>query len=101
MLLAELFGLESPSRDAHVHVSVETAFDRSERFVDPVAPDRTCAPVVVYHFDMLFGQKGWYTGLPDDLWTYAFEEGEFTSIPLGGRLGKVFKFGKQPVNAFL
>ena len=47
------------------------------------------------------GQKGWYTALPDDLWTYDFEEDEFTSIPLGARLGKVFKIGKQPVDAFL
>ncbi len=59
------------------------------------------APVVVYHFDSLFGEKGWYAALPDDLWTYDFEEGEFTSIPLGARLGKVFKIGKQPVNVFL
>ena len=35
------------------------------------------------------------------MWTYDFEEDEFTSIPLGARLGKVFKIGKQPVNAFL
>jgi hypothetical protein len=59
------------------------------------------APVIVYHFDTLFGEKGWYTALPDDLWTYDFEESEFTSIPLGARLGKVFHIGKQPLNAFL
>ncbi len=59
------------------------------------------APVIVYHFDTLFGEKGWYAAAPDDLWTYDFEESEFTSIPLGARLGKVFSIGKQPVNAFL
>ena len=59
------------------------------------------APVVVYHFDTFFGEKGWYAAAPDDLWTYDFEEDEFTSIPLGARLGKVFKIGNQPVNAFL
>jgi hypothetical protein len=61
----------------------------------------SAAPVVVYHFNTLFGEKGWYTGLPDDLWTYDFEESEFTSIPLGARLGKVFHIGKQPLNGFL
>jgi hypothetical protein len=59
------------------------------------------SPVLVYHFDSLFGQKAWYAGLPDDLWTYDFKKSEFTSIPLGARLGRVFSIGKQPVNAFL
>ncbi len=59
------------------------------------------APVLVYHFDSLFGQKQWYAGLPDDLWSYDFKKSEFTSIPLGARIGKVFSIGKQPVNAFL
>ncbi len=49
----------------------------------------------------MFGEKGWYAALPDDLWTYDFEESEFTLIPLGARLGKVFSIGKQPVNVFL
>ena len=35
------------------------------------------------------------------MWTYDFEESEFTLIPLGARLGKVFSIGKQPVNVFL
>jgi len=59
------------------------------------------APVVVYHFDTLFGEKAWYAGLPDDLWTYDFKRSQFTQIPLGARLGKVFSIGKQPVNGFL
>ena len=59
------------------------------------------APVAVYRFDTLFDEKGWYAGLPDDLWTYDFETSEFTSIPLGARLGKVFSIGNQPLNAFL
>ncbi len=32
---------------------------------------------------------------------YDFKKSEFTSIPLGARIGKVFSIGKQPVNAFL
>jgi hypothetical protein len=59
------------------------------------------APVVVYHFKELFGQKGWYTALPDDLWQYDFEESTLVSAPLGLRLGRVFPIGKQPVNMFL
>jgi len=57
-------------------------------------------PIVVYRFSSLFNQKGWYGGLPDDLWTYDFVEGEMTRITAGARLGKVFAIGKQPVNMF-
>ncbi len=35
------------------------------------------------------------------MWSYDFRKSEFTSIPLGARLGRVFSIGKQPVNAFL
>ena len=57
-------------------------------------------PVVVYHFDDFLGEEGWYTGLPDDLWTYDWNLDRFTQIPVGARLGKVFAIGKQPVNVF-
>lgn len=58
-------------------------------------------PLIVYHFNELFGQKGWYTGLPDDLWQYNWEDDEFAQITAGARLGKVFNIGKQPVNMFV
>lgn len=59
------------------------------------------APLAIYHFASLFGEKGWYLGLPDDLWTYDFKQDEFTVIPAGLRFGQVFSIGKQPVNLFL
>ncbi|MGI9415170.1 MAG: hypothetical protein ACR2PM_15955, partial [Hyphomicrobiales bacterium] len=58
------------------------------------------APVVVYHFEEFFGQTGWYTAAPDDLWQYDWEVDKWTQIPLGLRLGKVFNIGQQPVNMF-
>jgi hypothetical protein len=57
-------------------------------------------PVFNYHFNELFGDKGWYAGTPDDLWSYDHEVDEFTTVPIGARLGKVFSIGKQPVNMF-
>lgn len=58
------------------------------------------APVLVYHFEELFGQTGWYTAAPDDLWEYDWKLGRFITAPVGARLGKVFAIGKQPVNMF-
>jgi hypothetical protein len=58
-------------------------------------------PLLVYHFDKLFDQKGWYARLPDDLWQYDWNEGEMFQVPLGAGFGKVFTIGKQPVNAFV
>lgn len=57
-------------------------------------------PALVYHFGELFGQKGWYTGWTDELMSYDWTT-KTASIPVGGRLGKVFNIGKQPVNAFV
>lgn len=58
-------------------------------------------PIVVYHFNELFGQKGWYTGTPDDLWIYDWKENETFQVSVGARLGRVFTIGKQPINVFL
>ena len=57
-------------------------------------------PVLTYKFS-LFGEKGYYAGLPDDVWTYNFERSAFTQIPVGLRFGRVFAIGKRPVNLFL
>ncbi len=51
-------------------------------------------PFVVKHFD-----KGWYAGTPDVPGTYNWVDDNFT-FPLGLRVGKVTKIGKQPVNLF-
>jgi hypothetical protein len=51
-------------------------------------------PILTKHFD-----KGWYLGLPDIPQTYDFRTEEWT-LAVGPRLGKVMKFGKQPVNLF-
>jgi hypothetical protein len=52
-------------------------------------------PLVVKHFD-----KGWYVGTPDVPQTYNFKTNNWT-LNLGPRIGKVMKFGKQPVNVFI
>jgi hypothetical protein len=57
-------------------------------------------PVVVYHFNELFDQKGWYLRGPDDLVQYDWNESEFFQIPVGAGLGRVFTIGPQAVNVF-
>ncbi len=49
-------------------------------------------PFLVKHF-----KKGWYVGTPDVPGTYNWRNGQ-TTFPLGVRLGRVTKIGKQPVN---
>jgi hypothetical protein len=51
-------------------------------------------PVLNYHFG-----KGWYVSPPDVPQTYNFRTDLWT-LAIGARLGKVMKFGKQPVNLF-
>ena len=51
-------------------------------------------PFVVKHFD-----KGWYAGTVDVPGTYNWVDNEIT-FPLGLRVGRVLKLGKQPVNLF-
>jgi len=51
-------------------------------------------PILIKHFD-----EGWYMGLADVPQTYDFNANEWT-FALGPRLGRVTKFGKQPVNLF-
>ena len=57
-------------------------------------------PVLNYHFDNLFGQKGWYVGMQDILWSYDWKKGKL-DLPIGVRLGRVFKAGKMPLNVFI
>lgn len=58
-------------------------------------------PALIYKFDKLFDQKGWYVRAPDDVWTYDWKADEFTQIPIGAGIGRAFVMGKQPVNVFL
>jgi len=57
-------------------------------------------PILNYHFDSLFGQKGWYTSLQDILWSYDWRA-KALDLPIGFRLGRVFKAGKMPLNVFV
>ena len=51
-------------------------------------------PFITYHFG-----EGWFVGSPDTPQTYDFKSEKWT-LALGGQLGKVTKFGKQPVKLF-
>jgi hypothetical protein len=51
-------------------------------------------PILTKHFD-----KGWYAALPDLPQTYDYQTNEWT-YALGGRVGRVTKFGQQPVELF-
>ena len=57
-------------------------------------------PILNYHFDSLFGQQGWYAGLQDILWSYDWRA-KALDLPIGFRLGRVFKAGKMPLNVFV
>ena len=60
-------------------------------------------PILNYHFNKFFGQKGWYLRWTDELQSYDWKAGgsNTAAIPVGGALGKVFAIGKMPVNIFL
>lgn len=58
-------------------------------------------PNIIYKFNSLFGQDGWYLRAPEDTWIYDWDQSEFTQIPIGLYAGRAFKIGKQPVNVFL
>ena len=51
-------------------------------------------PILTRHFD-----EGWYAGTVDVPWTYNWKTSNWV-IPLGLKVGKVTKIGKQPVNLF-
>jgi hypothetical protein len=51
-------------------------------------------PILTKHFS-----KGWYAGFPDVPQTYNFRTDLWT-LAIGGKVGRVMKFGKQPVNLF-
>jgi hypothetical protein len=51
-------------------------------------------PILTKHLD-----GGWYISLPDVPQTYDFNAEEWT-FAVGGRVGKITKFGNQPVNLF-
>ena len=59
------------------------------------------APVVVYHFADLADQKGWYAGYTDELWNFDWKDDGRASMPIGGRMGRVFGVFGQPINLFL
>jgi hypothetical protein len=49
-------------------------------------------PFFTQHFD-----GGWYAGSQDIPWTYNFKTDKWT-MPMGPKVGRVMKFGDQPVN---
>ena len=51
-------------------------------------------PMLIRHFD-----KGWYAGLPDVPFVHDFKTDNWTTA-WGGRVGRVTRFGEQPVNLF-
>jgi hypothetical protein len=51
-------------------------------------------PILTKHFS-----EGWYASVPDVPQTYDFMTDNWT-LAIGPRVGKVTKFGKQPVNLF-
>jgi len=51
-------------------------------------------PIATWHWG-----EGWYAGTPDIPQTYNFRTEHWTTA-LGGRVGKVLKWGHQPVNLF-
>ncbi|MCK5353781.1 MAG: hypothetical protein KAJ63_01580 [Methyloprofundus sp.] len=57
-------------------------------------------PILNYHFDSLFGQEGWYASLQDILWSYDWRAKQL-DLPIGFRLGRVFKAGNMPLNVFV
>ena len=71
--------------------SFASARDGSDR---PYVSNIGIQPIFNKHFD-----KGWYLSLPDVVNTYDFRTNNWI-LALGPRLGKVTKFGKQPVNLF-
>ena len=56
-------------------------------------------PILNYHFNTLFGQKGWYMGMQDIMWSYDWNAQKL-DLPIGVRIGRVFKAGKMPLNVF-
>ena len=53
-------------------------------------------PIFVVHFD-----KGWYVGTRDILWSIDWNDNARWSLPIGVRVGRVTKFGQQPINIFV
>ncbi len=49
-------------------------------------------PILNYHFDSLFEQKGWYLGMQDIMWSYDWNAKKL-DLPIGVRIGRVFKAG--------
>ena len=91
---AVYFNLKSPSVQwgllGYSSFSFADAANSDRDYVSNVS----IQPILVKNFD-----KGWYVGAPDEPQTYDFNTNEWT-FNLGGRLGRVMKLGKQPVNLF-
>ena len=51
-------------------------------------------PFITKHFS-----GGWYLGSQDVPWTYNFKSDKWT-MPMGPKVGRITKIGKQPVNIF-
>ena len=70
--------------------SNDTGQDTHRRHVSSIS----LQPILVKHFD-----EGWYAGLSDLPQTYDFRTEEWT-YAIGPRIGRVTRFGDQPVNLF-
>ena len=60
----------------------------------PYVSSHSVQPLIVKHFG-----KGWYVRTQDNPWKYDFRTNDW-SMPMGPAVGKVFKLGKLPLNAF-
>jgi hypothetical protein len=60
----------------------------------PYVNNTSVQPLIVKHFG-----KGWYVRTQDNPWEYDFRTNNW-SMPMGPAVGKVFKLGKLPLNAF-
>jgi hypothetical protein len=70
--------------------SNDTGQDTQRSYVSQI----NIQPILTKHF-----KEGWYVSLPDLPQTYDYNTNEWT-YALGGRVGKVTKFGQQPVELF-
>jgi hypothetical protein len=66
------------------------SYDSDRSYVSNISLE----PLLTKQFD-----KGWYVSMPDVPQTYNFRTRDWT-LAIGPRIGKVTKFGKQPVNLF-
>jgi hypothetical protein len=70
----------------------QNLFSVAERFDGPDVSVSTLQPIVNFSLG-----QGWSVGTSEMNFVYDWDQGEFTSIPLGIKLAKLVRFGKTPV----